>query len=126
MANFAAWSGLIASGWLVIFQVLLAAGAPLGFLAWGGQDPGKLPRTKRMASAFSAIVILFFAAAFGQAAGLWDPFGSVVLRWAFLAGILLFALSTLGNIATSSIPERWLGVPVAGILTLACVILGFF
>ena len=126
MIPVAAWAGLLASGWLVLFQMLLAAGAPIGFLAWGGQDPGKLPRTKRIASAFSAVMMLFFAVVFGQAAGLWEVVGPSVPRWVFLVGIGLFALSTLGNIATSSIPERWLGVPVAATLTLACAILGLF
>ena len=37
------------------FQVALAAGAPLGALAWGGSHPGVLPSELRAASAASAV-----------------------------------------------------------------------
>ncbi len=45
---------------LAVFQVALIAGAPLGHLAWGGQDR-VLPRTKRAGSVVSVVLYAAFA-----------------------------------------------------------------
>lgn len=122
----AAWLGLLTSVWLVVFQVVLAAGAPLGFLAWGGQEPGRLSPVRRWASAVSAILMVGFALLFGQAAGLWAAFPDPLPRWPFWAGMALFALSILGNMSSQSRPERLLGVPVTIAMTAACAVMAIW
>lgn len=121
----APWAGVLAASWLVVFQLLLAGGAPLGFLAWGGQEPGRLSRGRRIASLASAVLMAGFAALFGQAAGLWSLLPEPLPRWPFIFGVGLFSLSTLGNVVTKSRPERWHGVPLVVALTLACGVLAF-
>ena len=44
---------------LVVFQALLAFGAPLGKAAWGGQHNSVLPRKLRISSAISVLFLLF-------------------------------------------------------------------
>ena len=44
---------------LVIFQTLLAFGAPFGKAAWGGQHDAVLPQKLRISSAISAVFLLF-------------------------------------------------------------------
>lgn len=113
-----AWAGLLASLWLLIFQIALALGAPFGYLAWGGGDPGRLPPLRRASSLLAAGLVAVFAVAFGQALELWVVFGTDRLPWVFGAGAVVFALSTLGNALSSSRAERWHGVPVAATLAL--------
>ena len=120
-----AWLGLALSAWLALFQVLLTCGAPLGYLAWGGQDAGVLPKGKRIASLFSARLMALFATGFGQIAGLWVLWPESLVYGLMVAGIPLFALSTLGNLTTSSRAERRLGVPVAFGLLCACAVMVF-
>lgn len=120
MVDLFTWLGLALSLWLVLFQLMLAGGAPIGHLAWGGQHKGKLPIDKRGASAFSAILMALYVSAFGQAAGLWHLWPERPLFWLMAAGLPLFALSTLGNIATSSRAERRIGAPVAFGMLCAC------
>lgn len=93
---------------IAAFQVSLAAGAPLGALAWGGSHPGRLPQDLRVASGISAgtWAVLGAAIASGRPR---DPRGRAVLMGA------VTALSTAGvitNLASQSLPERMLWVPV--------------
>jgi hypothetical protein len=39
---------------IAVFELLLAAGAPMGSAAWGGAHPGRLPSELRVASALAA------------------------------------------------------------------------
>ena len=43
---------------LIAFQIAIALGAQLGKYAYGGQNPGKLPKRPRITSAVSVIVLL--------------------------------------------------------------------
>jgi nitrate reductase NapE component len=42
---------------IIVFQMALAFGAPLGKAAWGGQHEGVLPTRLRIASAVAALLI---------------------------------------------------------------------
>ena len=44
---------------IVIFQILLALGAPYGEAAWGGQKGKVLPNNYRIASVFSCLFLIF-------------------------------------------------------------------
>jgi hypothetical protein len=109
---------------LVLFQAALAAGAPIGHLAWGGRHSGVLPRRLRLASAASiAIAVAGVVAAL--AAGGWLGWPRPATARVVLLGLAaLFALSLAGNLASSSPAERRLGVPLAGGLLLGCAALG--
>lgn len=123
MASVFGWAGLLAALWLTLFQLLLAGGAPLGFLSWGGQDPGRLPAGKRLASLASAMLVALFAAGFAQSLGLIDFLPAAALFWLFVAGALLFGLSLVANLASESRSERLHGVPLAAILAVSSAIL---
>jgi hypothetical protein len=119
------WAALIAAlevSGLVIFQLLLAMGFPLGGAAFGGKDV-ILPIRLRAVSAVSALI---FLAAFYVILAHTGLFGSAnetslihVGIWIFVG---IFALSTLANAASRSCWERFLMAPVALILTVSCVV----
>ena len=121
--DLAPWFGLAASAWLIAFQLLLAAGAPLGFLAWGGQEPGRLSPNRRLASLAVAALMAGFVILFGQVAGLWTALADLP-RWPFFAGALLFSVSLVGNLASKSVAERWHGVPLTVVLAVSMVLTG--
>ena len=85
---------------LIVFQSALIAGAPLGHLAWGGQDR-VLPVQKRLGSAISIGLYVVFAVLVLQRAGLAEvlPWPGVVhvavwvLAGYFALGIVLNAIS---------------------------------
>ncbi len=92
------------------FQLALAAGAPWGAAAWGGQAAGVLPSSLRLASAASVLV-------YGGLAALvvTERPGSSARRRLLTGASVLMALGTVGNLATQSPVER-LWAPVAAAL----------
>ncbi|MEO8287097.1 MAG: hypothetical protein ABI670_11755 [Chloroflexota bacterium] len=111
----------IALGLVMVLQLLLAAGFPLGQAAWGGQYQ-VLPSTLRWAS-FATVWVLGLAAwvvlaRAGLAAPGPEPLAMRVATWAF-AGFL--ALNTLGNIVSSSPAERYVMAPIAFLLVVCFI-----
>jgi hypothetical protein len=109
---------------LIVFQLALAAGAPLGAAAWGGQNPGVLPGRLRVASAVVGLVVYpimlaVILAAAGLIADDWLPFDPAVLMW-FFAGF--FALGVVVNAISRSPPERIWAVASA-ILAGCCIVI---
>ena len=107
---------------LIIFQVALIAGAPLGHFAWGGQDR-VLPVQKRLGSAISIGLYLIFAVLVLQRAGLANVLpwpGIVVVATWVLAGY--FALGIVLNAVSRSRPERLTMAPLSAVLTVLTVI----
>ena len=101
---------------LIIFQAALIAGAPLGHLAWGGQDR-VLPVRKRLGSATSIGLYLIFAVLVLQRAGLAEVLpwpGVVIIATWVLAGY--FLLGIVLNAASRSKPERWTMAPLCAVL----------
>jgi hypothetical protein len=92
---------------LVGFQLALAAGAPLGRLAWSGRHDGTLPAGLRAASAVSALV---WAGALGAAA---TTDRSPLLSRVRTAYAVVAGAGTVLNAASPSRPERLLWTPVA-------------
>jgi hypothetical protein len=111
-------AALILAG-LICFQLLLAAGAPLGHYAWGGAWR-ILPAPLRVASVVAAVIYLFTGAIILDAAGVADlvPFDSRVAVWV-LAG--LFGMGVLMNAISRSTKERRMAL-VALALSVLCVI----
>ena len=119
--------GLIAGALLLIlmaFQLALAAGAPLGAAAWGGQNPGVLPGRLRIASAVVALVVYpIMLAVILAAAGLigddWLPIDPAIACW-ILAGF--FALGAVVNALSRSPAER-IWALVSAVLAACCVLI---
>lgn len=109
---------------IVVFQIALALGAPLGSAAWGGQHPGVLPTRLRVASGVAAVVvypliILLVLASAGLIEAAWLPGDGKPMMWV-LAGLL--ALGALANFASRSPSERVWG-PVALVIAICCAII---
>lgn len=109
----AAYISLTLLGLLVLFQILLIAGAPLGHFAWGGQHK-VLSAKLRVSSVFSIGIYAFIAALIASKAGVWHliPQGSFlnIALW------VVFAYLVLGvgmNAISRSKPERYTMTPVA-------------
>lgn len=109
-----------------LFQIAIVLGAPLGEYAFGGQRHGKLPTGLRIASGFSAILMLVLAGHYlAQTAVLQpmlDPAGNQLVNW-LLVGFA--ALSAILNNITRSEKERrlWGGTTVAMLLAAVIVAL---
>ncbi len=111
-------------GVIVIFQIALALGAPLGYAAWGGRHPGVLPMRLRVASAVVALVvypviILVVLAAAGLIAADWLPIDGSLLMWALAA---FLGLGAIANFASRSPRERIWG-PVALAIAVCCAVI---
>jgi hypothetical protein len=109
---------------LVVFQLALAAGAPLGAAAWGGQNRGVLPGRLRVASAVVALVVypligLVILAAGGLIGDDWLPVDPTVAMWV-LAGF--FAVGAIVNGISRSPPER-IWSPVSATLAVCCAVI---
>jgi hypothetical protein len=108
---------------LAVFQAALAAGAPLGRFAWGGQHP-VLPTKLRIGSAISIVLYALFGLIIvataervsdGTAAGTTD-----VGIWVLTA---YFALGIVMNGISRSRPERLVMTPVVLVLAAICLVL---
>ena len=98
------------------FQVSLLAGAPLGEYAMGGQNPGVLPRSLRIASGVSAVVMLAQAGHYLAQAGILTPL--LPPAWNSVANWFWFVFTAIGlvlNSITRSKKERNLWVPVLAV-----------
>jgi hypothetical protein len=109
---------------LIVFQLALAAGAPLGAAAWGGQNPGVLPVRLRVASAVVGLVVYpimlaVILAAAGLIADDWLPFEPAIAMWV-LAGF--FALGVVVN-AISRSPQERIWAVASAILAVCCIII---
>lgn len=104
---------------VIALQGALAAGLPWGEAAWGGRHR-VLPPKLRVGSAAAAVILVaagwvLLARAELVAPGA-EPLWVRVAAWVLAA---LFALSTLGNLASKSRIERRLMTPAAA-ATAAC------
>ena len=111
-------------GIVVVFQVALALGAPLGYAAWGGKHPGVLPRNLRIASGVAAlviypIIILLILASAGVIEAAWLPGDGRIVMWVLA---VLLGLGALANFASRSPRERIWG-PVALAIAICCAII---
>jgi hypothetical protein len=101
---------------LAVFQIALAAGAPLGHLAWGGKHR-VLPKGLRIASAVSVLLYALFAWIIWRAASGSDS------GWAIWVLTAYFGVGVLANAASRSRPERFVMTPVALVLALCCLVI---
>ncbi len=99
-----------------MFQLALAAGAPLGRFAWGGQSR-VLPTRLRIGSVVSIVIYAFIAVVLLERASLLHLFGTAgfvqVAAWVVFA---YFVLGILMNAISRSRPERFTMTPVTVVL----------
>lgn len=103
-------------GFLVLagFQAALAAGVPWGRAAWGGKHPGRLPQNLRVASAVSVAIWVIAVLIVLDRAGI--PVVDVpdavsqIGTWVL---VVLLAIGTIMNFASSSPYERFGWAPAA-------------
>ena len=106
-----------------VLQVLLAAGAPLGHLAWGGRQPRRLEPRFRGASAASAVAVAAAAWVVLARAGVTgDAAESSFVRIATWALAAAFLLNTLGNALSHSRVERRLMTPLTLVLAVCFLV----
>ena len=124
MVEAAAVVAYVLLGALAVLQIALAAGAPLGHLAWGGTYR-VLPRGLRIASAVSVLVYALFAWIIQGAVSSLDRFGDYIPDKP--AGIWVltgyFGLGVVVNLVSRSRPERFVMTPVAAVLCACCLII---
>lgn len=108
---------------LGIFQGALIAGAPLGKMAWGGQQD-VLPARLRIGSAVSIALYALFAYTALARAGVAPPVVNdtvtAVLTWVLTA---YFALGVVMNAISRSKPERLIMTPAALVLAILYLVL---
>lgn len=113
------WSARAAAAFFAafaLFQIALALGAPLGFMAWGGQS-AVLPDALRGSSGGAAAVLLVASCVMLVRSRDW---GRSLPRWPVFGLNLLFAayllLNTAGNLVSKSQAERLVmgGATLAG------------
>ena len=111
-------------GALVVLQIALAAGAPLGHLAWGGTYR-VLPRGLRIASAVSVLVYALFAWIIAGAVASLDRFGDHIPDKPVGIWVLTgyFGLGVVVNLVSRSRPERFVMTPVAAVLCACCLVI---
>lgn len=107
---------------LVVFQLTLVFGAPIGRFAWGGQHR-VLPRRLRIGSAVSVLIYAFMAVVAFDRLGAIDVFPdgfSVVVMWVIFGYL---CLGILLNAVSRSKPERYTMTPVVIVLAVLSLLI---
>ena len=108
---------------VALFQLALVLGAPMGEYTLGGQNPGKLPRNLRIASAVSMLVNLAIAGHYlaqtGSLTTLLPRDLNQIANWA-LVGFNVVGL--VMNSISRSKKERQMWVPVL-LLSVTCSVI---
>lgn len=115
MIQTAAWVFAVVSVALCVFQLALAAGAPLGRFAWGGAHE-KLPAGFRIGSLVSLLIYGACAAIILDRAGLVEAVADDVSRTGAFVVAGFFSLGVAMNAISRSKPERFTMTPVALVL----------
>lgn len=100
---------------LAVFQIALAAGAPWGLFAWGGQQR-VLPARLRVGSAISVLLYAIIAVVMLDRAGAIDLLPDVVAQVAAWVVFAYFCLGIVLNAISRSRYERFTMVPVTVVL----------
>jgi len=107
---------------LVVFQLALIAGAPLGRAAWGGAST-QLPTSLRLASVVAILIYGLGALFVLRRAGFLIRWLSPGLaRWGTWALVILLTLAALPNFLSQSPWERFLLGPTALLLAALCLL----
>ena len=113
-------AALILAG-LVCFQLLLAAGLPLGHYAWGGAHQ-ILPRALRIGSVVSTFVYVFAALIILEAADVTDFVASELPRAAVWVLAAFFAIGVVMNAISQSKKERRMAFVALSLSALCAIV----
>lgn len=102
-------------GALLIFQIALIAGAPIGHFAWGGQHR-VLPARLRIGSAVSLVIYVFIGLLALDRAGAVDVFPDALSTIGMWVVVAYLTLGIALNAISRSKPERYTMVPVTVVL----------
>jgi hypothetical protein len=107
---------------LAVFQLLLAAGAPIGQLAWGGEHR-VLPARLRIGGVVSAGLYAVLAIVALDRAGLVSvlPDQAAQIGTWVIAGV--FLLGAIPNLMSKSKPERYVMAPLTLLLSVLSVVI---
>jgi hypothetical protein len=124
VTNLAAVAAFAIMALVAGFQLALAAGAPLGGIAWGGKREGRLPAGLRIASALAAPILLLFGWIVLARAGVVDPspLPEGLLAPATWGIAALLALNTLANITSRSRLERAIFGSATAVAAVLCAV----
>jgi hypothetical protein len=114
-SNLAAIALVVILAILAVFQLALAAGAPFGRLAWGGQNR-VLPARMRIGSVASVAVYALIAVVALDRSGLIDLLLDLVSRIGMWVVFGYLLLSIVPNLLSKSPPERAVMAPVSAVL----------
>jgi hypothetical protein len=115
MARLGAWAFLAGAAVTVAFHTAVILGAPWGHLTMGGRWDGELPLPARALSAVSAAVIVLMAGVVADRAGFlaWR-----CPAWSIYAVMAVMGLSAVMHVATPSVAERQVWLPVILVMAL--------
>ncbi|WP_084101382.1 hypothetical protein [Demequina sp. NBRC 110051] len=108
---------------LAVFQIALAAGAPLGRFAFGGQHEHTLPTQLRVAAALTVVVYAVMAWVVLESSGVTDltPDSTDAVGAWILTGVL--ALNILPNAISRSPHERATMTPIVTVMAACALVL---
>lgn len=125
-AQWVAWLATSILAGVILLQVALVAGAPLGHLAWGGQER-TLPTKLKWASSLSALflaAIAWIILIHGHVIERAVPYDwTRIALWIF---VVQFALNTVANLSSKSIAEKLIMSPLTAVLAAFCLALALF
>ncbi len=123
LAVIAAVTGSVLIGAVILFQLAVALGAPLGHLTQGGGVDGTLPMSGRLVAVGSAALLAVMGLGLLARAGI-GPLRAAPRR--LVTAIAWFTaiyagLGVLLNLASPSPAERWAWAPVTALI-LGCAV----
>jgi len=120
-SSLAAVVACVILGLLAVFQVALAAGAPIGRFAWGGQHD-VLPQRLRVGSVVSVVLYTAFALVLLDRADVMDVMPDGVSRVGAWVLAAYFLIGVVMNGISRSRPERYTMAPVSAVLCVASTV----
>jgi hypothetical protein len=121
VTTFAALTATVILSVLVVFQLALISGAPIGRFAWGGQHRA-LPLKLRIGSAVSILLYAIFAVIILSRADVIDLIPHALARVGIWILTAYFVLGIVMNGISRSKPERNLMTPVCLVLAALCLV----
>lgn len=126
MVRAAAVLAALLLGAIALYQLLLAAGAPLGRAAWGGAHR-VLPARLRLGSVAAAATLVVAGWIVLARAGLAAPGPAPLsVRAATWVSAAFFAVTAVGNAASESRAERLVMTPAAGMVAVVFAVVALF
>ena len=116
MARAAAILFTIVTGGVVLFQLSLAFGAPLGSYAMGGAFPGVFPPAMRFAALMQALLLVVTQLVVLSRSGMLLRRWFRQSKWAIWLVVVMGLISVVLNSITPSAGERAIWSPVAVVL----------